>query len=199
MFAVNLHASHRVTSRQNLLSISRDCLPLPSNTSIGLDHKQHNIMNRPLFMYSPSAQLTWPFLRTTDTAYRASSSLTTSLSTFRLETTQTVTCSGPPFPSSPPACQWRGHAVGKPDTVYMQAMDILLLPVLLQPLQAHGRPHEIHQGQRHEGNKDICHSHGARSGGLSHIWHDSGWERPGGQDSVHCRSLHGMLCAHSVY
>lgn len=74
----------------------------------------------------------------------------------------------------------------------MQAMDLLLLPVLLPLLLAQHRPHEVHSGQRHEGHQDLCNPDGAGSGCLRHLCHDPGWQRLGGQDTVYCWSLHGI-------
>lgn len=193
------HCMHHNESHQGgtKLNTSHNCLPLPSNTSASLSQaKQHH------------EQTTHETTLGTDMAfaqnyrhYLQSQCFTHHTSEYfkAAETvTRTVTCSRPPVPSLP-CLAMTGLCSKQPFTMYIQAMDILLLPVLLQPLQAHGRPHEVHSGQRHEGNKDICYSHGARSGGISHIWHDSGWERPGRQDLIHCWSLHGMLSTHYVY
>ena len=83
--------------------------------------------------------------------------------------------------------------VAKRSTLNMQAVDFLLLSVLLQLLLAQHSPHEVYSRQRHEGHEDLCNSDGAGSCGLRHLWHDNGWQRPGGQDTAYCRTLHGML------
>lgn len=72
-------------------------------------------------------------------------------------------------------------------------MDFLLLPVLLQPVQAKPIPHEVHQRQRHENHQDLCNLDGAGSGGIRSLWHDSSRQEPGQPDYKHLGSLHGEL------
>lgn len=55
-------------------------------------------------------------------------------------------------PSTLPASFIQGQIMHllRASKVNMQAMDLLLLPVLLQLLLAQHRPHEVHSGQGHE-------------------------------------------------
>ena len=75
-------------------------------------------------------------------------------------------------------------------------MDLLLLPVLLQPVQAQRNPHEVHQGPRHEDHQDLRNPDGDWSRRLKHLWHDSSWRTSGGPNGAHIGAVHSKpTCA----
>ena len=75
----------------------------------------------------------------------------------------------------------------------LQAVDLLLLHMLLQPVQAQRRPNEIHCRQRHDSHQGHGHLAGGGSGCIRDLWNGGGRASSGQSDCWHHRHSHSEL------